>query len=223
MYLLFGVASIQLHSLTWLGLWGATMGSWFLLWFWLRRFNLAEHERVEVGMPGMALALFAGPVYLAAATAALLRRPLAYAVTAKGSLRSGESIGTFRLHLCWAAVAAVLLTASFTLHHDYLALRVWSTFTLVSGLGPPLIALASEIAHRWSDRRPLAAATTARGVAPATWALRSDGSHASSGQETGVWRDRFVVDQAGGAVQAPALVPRHRQPEEVDQPAGSRG
>ena len=101
--MLFGVASIQLHSLTWLGLWSLSLGSWFVLWFWLRRFNLAEHERVEVGMPGMALALFAGPFYVAAAVTAILRRPLAYAVTAKGKLASGEDVSTFRLHLWWAA------------------------------------------------------------------------------------------------------------------------
>src|SRR5262249_60874254 len=111
-YLLFGVTSIELDGTTWLGLWSLSLGSWFILWFWLRRFNLAEHERVEVGMPGMALALFAGPVYAAAAVAALRRRPLAYAVTAKGSLSTGESPRTFRLHLVWAAVAAALLCPS---------------------------------------------------------------------------------------------------------------
>ena len=59
-------------------------------------------------MPGMALALFAGPLYVAAACAAILRRPLAYAVTAKGRLASGEAIATFRLHLWWAGVASVM-------------------------------------------------------------------------------------------------------------------
>jgi cellulose synthase/poly-beta-1,6-N-acetylglucosamine synthase-like glycosyltransferase len=148
LYLLFGVASIQLHSLTWLALWSLSLGSWFLLWFWLRRFNLAEHERVEVGMPGMALALFAGPVYLAAAVAAIRGKPLAYAVTAKGNLSTGESPRTFRLHLAWAGFAALLLLASTFLHHDYLALRAWSVLTLATGLGPPLIAAASALAHR---------------------------------------------------------------------------
>ena len=40
------------------------------------------------------LALFAGPVYVAAGLTALLRRPLAYAVTAKGSLQSADSVRT---------------------------------------------------------------------------------------------------------------------------------
>jgi cellulose synthase (UDP-forming) len=165
LYLLFGIASIELHSLTWLGLWSASLGSWFLLWFWLRRFNLADHERTEVGVPGMALALFAGPVYLSAATAALLRRPLAYAVTAKGKLRSGESLATFRLHLCWALVAAGLLAVSLVLDHDYLALRMWSGLTLLTGLTPPVLAALSALAGRWkaSTTTP---ARTARAAVP---------------------------------------------------------
>lgn len=199
LYLLFGVASIQLHSLTWLALWTASLGSWFVLWFWLRRFNLANHERVEVGMPGMALALFAGPVYLSAATAAILRRPLAYAVTAKGSKSSRESLSTFRLHLCWAAGAAILLTISFTLGHDYLALRLWSGLILVIGLGPSAIALVSAAAHRWSGRRPMAPATTARAVAAANWVVQYDANRRWRGDEPGVWHDRFVVDSTGEA------------------------
>jgi cellulose synthase/poly-beta-1,6-N-acetylglucosamine synthase-like glycosyltransferase len=167
LYLLFGVASIQLHSLTWLALWGLSLSSWFALWFWLRRFYLAEHERVEAGIPGMALALFAGPVYLASAVAAIRRKPLAYAVTAKGDLSTGESLSTFRLHLWWAAGAAALLGASSLLQHDYLALRMWSALTLFAGLAPPLIAASSALIHRLSRRRAAPARRVARGRARA--------------------------------------------------------
>jgi hypothetical protein len=155
-YLLFGITSIELDSVTWLGLWSLSLGSWFLLWFWLRRFNLAEHERVEVGIPGMALALFAGPVYVAAAAGALLRRPLTYAVTAKGRLASGESLATFRLHLGWAGVGAVMLAASYLLEHDAFALRLWGVLPLAAGLGPPLILLAAEAPQRFALLRRLA-------------------------------------------------------------------
>jgi cellulose synthase/poly-beta-1,6-N-acetylglucosamine synthase-like glycosyltransferase len=172
LYLLFGVASIQLHSLTWLALWSLSLGSWFLLWFWLRRFNLAEHERAEVGMPGMALALFAGPVYLAAAVAAIRGKPLAYAVTAKGALSTGESPRTFRLHLAWAAFAGALLVASTLLHHDYLALRAWCVLTIFTGLGPPMIAAASGLAHRFA-RRPLPPAEAVRARAKVRPRIRS--------------------------------------------------
>ena len=86
-YLLLGVTAIKLNSAVWAGLWSASMASWLLLWVWLRRFNLAGHERREMGFRGMLLALFAGPVYVAAAVTALTRRPLTYAVTAKGKLQ----------------------------------------------------------------------------------------------------------------------------------------
>jgi cellulose synthase (UDP-forming) len=144
-YLLLGITAIRLNSVQWLALWSASMMSWLILWLWLRRFNLAVHERRELGVAGMLLALFAGPVYVAAGVTALLLRPLTYAVTAKGYLKTPDSIRTFRLHFVWAAIAAVLLFVSFRFHHDYTALRVWGTLALITGLGPPLIVMASRL------------------------------------------------------------------------------
>ena len=146
-YLLLGVTAIRLNSLEWLGLWSASMTSWMILWLWLRRFNLAAHERREAGLAGMLLALFAGPVYVAAGVMALLRRPLTYAVTAKGNLKSPDSVRTFRLHLAWAAIATVLLIVSFRFHHDYTALRVWGTLAVITGLAPPLIVMMSRLSR----------------------------------------------------------------------------
>ncbi|MGW8645404.1 glycosyltransferase family 2 protein [Micromonospora chalcea] len=148
LYLLTGVDAGRLDPQVWATLWGATVGTWFLLWLWLRRFNIAPHEREEVGMAGMALALFAGPVYVAAAAGALLRRRLGFVVTAKGALRTVESLRTFRLHLCWALAAAGLLAASFALGHDYPLLRIWPALTLLTGLAPPLIAWVEGLRDR---------------------------------------------------------------------------
>ncbi|MFE9692476.1 glycosyltransferase family 2 protein [Micromonospora sp. NPDC005806] len=145
MYLLTGVGTAQLDVTVWSLLWGSTFVTWFVLWLWLRRFNIAPHEREEIGMVGMALALFAGPVYVAAGFTALLRRKLGFVVTAKGKLRTTESFRTFRLHFCWAAASAGLLGASFVLNHSSPLLRVWPVLTLLTGLGPPLIALVSNI------------------------------------------------------------------------------
>ncbi|MFR9780011.1 hypothetical protein ACL02O_28645 [Micromonospora sp. MS34] len=147
MYLLTGVGAAQLDATVWATLWGSTFGTWFVLWLWLRRFNIAPHEREEIGMVGMALALFAGRVYVAAGFAALLRRKLGFVVTAKGKLRTTESLGTFRLHLCWAA-AAGLLGASFVLGNSAPLLRAWPILTLLTGLGPPLIALVTNLGAR---------------------------------------------------------------------------
>ncbi len=148
MYLLTGVSAAQLDVAVWSVLWGSTIATWFALWLWLRRFNIAPHEREEIGLVGMALALFAGPVYVAAGVGALLRRRLGFVVTAKGKLRTSESLATFRLHLCWAAFAAGLLAASFVLDHGLALLRVWPVLTLLTGLGPPLIAFGSSIMTR---------------------------------------------------------------------------
>ena len=148
LYLLTGVDAGRLDPQVWATLWGSTIGTWFLLWLWLRRFNIAPHEREEVGMVGMALALFAGPVYVAAAVGALLRRKLGFVVTAKGALRTVESARTFRLHLCWALAAAGLLAASFALDHDYPLLRVWPVLTLLTGLAPPLISWVESLRAR---------------------------------------------------------------------------
>ncbi|MBC8989716.1 glycosyltransferase family 2 protein [Micromonospora chalcea] len=148
LYLLTGVDAGRLDPQVWATLWGTTVGTWFLLWLWLRRFNIAPHEREEVGMAGMALALFAGPVYVAAAAGALLRRRLGFVVTAKGALRTVESLRTFRLHLCWALAAAGLLAASFALGHDYPLLRIWPALTLLTGLAPPLIAWVEGLRDR---------------------------------------------------------------------------
>jgi cellulose synthase (UDP-forming) len=144
-YLLLGITAIRVNSVQWLALWSASMMSWLILWLWLRRFNLAVHERRELGVAGMLLALFASPVYVAAGVTALFLRPLTYAVTAKGYLKTPDSIRTFRLHFLWAGIAAVLLIVSFRFHHDYTSLRVWGTLALITGLGPPLIVMASRL------------------------------------------------------------------------------
>jgi hypothetical protein len=72
------------------------------------------------------------------------------------------------------------------LHNDYLALRVWCGLTLVTGLGPPLIAGFSELAHRFASRRSLVATTTFRGrvraaaVVPVAHVWCSDGTEGST-------------------------------------------
>jgi len=66
-------------------------------------------------------------------------------VTAKGHLKTRDSINTFRLHLLWAAIAALLLIVSFRFHHDYTTLRVWGMLAVITGLGPPLIVMASRL------------------------------------------------------------------------------
>lgn len=147
-YLTLGINAATIEWRLWLGLWGASMGSWAILWLWLRRYNLARHERREIGVHGMLLALFAMPVYAAAGLAALARRPLAYAVTAKGRLRSGDGPRTFRTHAVWALVGAALLVTSALLRYDSIALRFWASLSVVVGVLPPLMAYAAYLRRR---------------------------------------------------------------------------
>jgi cellulose synthase/poly-beta-1,6-N-acetylglucosamine synthase-like glycosyltransferase len=147
-YLGLGITAIDLNGKIWLAMWGATIGSWYLLWIWLRRFNLASHEKHETGLSAFLLALFTGPVYVAAGAMALLRRPLTYAVTAKGKLSSVDSLHSFRLHLLWAAVAGGLLALSVALHHNYLTLRFWAMVSLATAIGPPVSAKISRLGRR---------------------------------------------------------------------------
>jgi hypothetical protein len=151
LYLLLGITAIKVNALIWVTLWTLSMASWMVMWFWLRRFNLADHERREFGLLGMLLALFAGPVYASAAVRALTGRPLKYAVTAKGSLKSADSMRTFQLHIFWALTAVALLGVSFLSHHSIAALRIWGTLATVIGFGPPIIVLASRIGDEAED------------------------------------------------------------------------
>ena len=157
LYLVFGVTSIQIDAADWVILWLASMTSWFTLWLWLRRFNLAHHERVEFGFAGMGLSLFAGPIYVAAGLAALLRRPLVYAVTAKGSLSSVDSLKSFRAHYVWAGLGASMFAASFQTNHAVPLLRFWAALTFFTGVMPPLMLLWTRLSTAFGARHADAA------------------------------------------------------------------
>jgi cellulose synthase (UDP-forming) len=96
----------------WLLFWGISMFSGLGFFFWLRKFNLVRHERTDWGFAGMTLLLMCIPVYVGAGFQALLRKPLTYAVTAKGDLASPDNLRTFVPHLVWTAVIASILAFS---------------------------------------------------------------------------------------------------------------
>lgn len=149
-----GVATARLDAATYFALWAPTLITSMGLFLWLRRFNLVEHERREWGVAGMAMLVATVPVYVAAAVTALGRRPLAYAVTAKGDLASPDRLRTFRPHLVWAAVAATALGAVLLGQHTAGMITGWLVVTLLSVLAP-------VAAHLWSRARrrtPTAAA-----------------------------------------------------------------
>ena len=138
LYLIFGVTAIFLDAAEWALLWGATAAGQLALVVWLRRFNLAEHERDTFGLVGQALSVFASPIYAAAGVSALSRRTLQYVVTAKGTLASRDCLATFHLHAAWAVGAMAALAVSSLAGHTYWVLRLWGLFTAVAA-GVPLL------------------------------------------------------------------------------------
>jgi cellulose synthase (UDP-forming) len=122
--------SLNLPIAYWAPLWASSMIFSLVLFFWLRTFNLAEHERREWGMPGMALMLMTIPVYVAAAADSLSGRKLVYKVTPKGELSSPDSIRTFRPHLIWIVWSVVMLClAASGLVSVWPGLLVWAALT----------------------------------------------------------------------------------------------
>jgi cellulose synthase/poly-beta-1,6-N-acetylglucosamine synthase-like glycosyltransferase len=144
-YLALGTKVGNLHPQAWGVLWGASVVSCFTLLFWLRRFHLAEHERREWGVPAYILSIFAAPIYVAAAAAAVFRRPLSFTVTAKGRFQSVDSVRTFRLHTYWGTAMIAVISASLVLGHRNIPNGVWALVTLASGVLPLVIA---ALAHR---------------------------------------------------------------------------
>jgi cellulose synthase (UDP-forming) len=135
-YLVGGVTVTRLPATIWTALFIANIVAGFAVFQFTRRFNLVEHERRSWGLTGMTLELVTAPVYVAAAAAQLAGRPLTYVVTAKGTAATGDTLRTFRPHAAWAAVTAASLLAGRVLHHNYPALYVWASITLLICVAP---------------------------------------------------------------------------------------
>jgi cellulose synthase (UDP-forming) len=145
MYLVGGITVTRLPALVWAGLFVSNIGVGLAFFEFTQRFNLVEHERRSWGWSGMLLELITAPIYVAAAAAQLAGRPLAYVVTAKGAAASGDTLRTFRPHLGWAAVAGGCLIIGRILGHNYPALYIWSTMTLMVCLSPVIHLLVQRL------------------------------------------------------------------------------
>lgn len=185
-YLLLGVGSMRIDPSQWAGYWLATMASWFFVWRFLRRFNLAAHERAGAGASGLLLTLLTGPVYLAAGLRALFRRPLRFVVTPKGALRSRDRLSSFRASVAWCVAGAAGLVAGTVAHHGYPALRAWAFLAVAVGALPPLLATLARLAggtrrHAAATRRELRAARRRPMPVPAPAAVQLATSTAEEG------------------------------------------
>jgi cellulose synthase (UDP-forming) len=137
LYLTTGITSVALDLTEWLFLWTPTVIAQFCLFLWLRRFNLAAHERQLSGsVTGLLLSVATGPIYAAAGASSLIGKPLTYVVTAKSSLASSDSFQTFRLHLKWIVAMLAGLVASAVAGHRHVPLWGWAVFTLLAAAFP---------------------------------------------------------------------------------------
>ncbi|MEU4765628.1 glycosyltransferase family 2 protein [Actinosynnema sp. NPDC023794] len=136
---------------TWPVLWSGTLVAWLALFLWLRRFNLAEQERRELGLAGLAISAMSGPVYVAAAAAAVAKRTLNYRVTGKGEFFSRDCLRTFLQHLVWTASALAALAGGLFLTSADVASLIWMSITLTASAAPSLIALRRHLSGRRSE------------------------------------------------------------------------
>jgi len=108
------------------------------LFLWLRRVNLARHERRESGIHGMLTTLCSAPVYTAAVISALLRKPLGYHVTPKGGGSNQESFDSFAQHLRWFLFVAIAMLTGASGVGDRAIAWAWAGVTLAVCAVPPL-------------------------------------------------------------------------------------
>ncbi|WP_338769677.1 glycosyltransferase [Nocardia vulneris] len=150
-HLLLGAAATGTWSVLFL-LWVGTLAGIAPLPLWLRRFHATAHERSRLGLRGLVLRHITAPIITGAGFAALLGRPLSYVVTAKGQLKSTDTLRTFRLHLCWAAVLSVLLGCCMVTDRAALTMRANLAALLVTALAPVILWLADSALGRGGSR-----------------------------------------------------------------------
>lgn len=126
------------ESVVWAALWAASVLTTLVLFLWLRRVNLARHERRESGIHGMLTTLCSAPVYTAAVISALLRKPLGYHVTPKGGGSSEESFDSFAQHLRWFLFVAIAMLTGASGVGDRAIAWAWAGVTLAVCAIPPL-------------------------------------------------------------------------------------
>ena len=137
-----GGSAVRLPVDQWFVLWLASMTTSMGTFFWLRRFNLAEHERKEWGMAGLGLLLICAPVYVSAAVAFLTGRPLAYAVTAKGKppqRRHPRHLPPAPVVADRVVLALLVASVGLGLGRSFPTLTFWLCVTVVTCAAPLII------------------------------------------------------------------------------------
>ncbi|MGW2664894.1 glycosyltransferase family 2 protein [Nocardia tengchongensis] len=162
---LLGAANVAVFA--WFGVSGAVVSpdSWFLfygwssvsqmaLYTWVRRHNVSPYETTNSwGVYGMFMSVVTAPVYANALVKCLLRRPVGFDVTPKGSKSRGDGWFTFRLNLMWLVFyigVGVLTTAR---GYAAPATLAWPVFGALISAAPMLVWRLNPIWMAWSARR----------------------------------------------------------------------
>lgn len=134
----------------WAILWSVSMSSTLGFFVWLRKFNLVKHERRDFGLVGMFLFLMCIPIYVNAGLSAIFKRPLTYAVTAKGNLASPDRLRTFKTHLMWVLMIGLMYYAN-SLGYGFggVVVRNWMLVTLFICMSPITIHYLQVLTNRY--------------------------------------------------------------------------
>ena len=149
-YLAFGIPPPALQW-WWAAVWACTFTTGLALLAGLRHYNVAAHERRELGVRGMIASLVAGPVYCAAGLAAVLSRPLTYSVTPKGALASSDSLRTFASHVLWATLIGAALAVALTAGQVPAVRAGWALFSLTACSWLPAVVVLRHVRGRRQD------------------------------------------------------------------------
>ncbi|WP_432536942.1 glycosyltransferase family 2 protein [Kineococcus arenarius] len=154
-YLITGASGVQVAASTWLVLYANAAVMQAGLYFWNRRYNVSPHEEeASTGALGMLVSIFCAPMYVVALVDAIRNRTVPFEVTPKGSESLGDRWVVFRQHIMWGLLLSGCLVASFPLHHDYPALRLWTLLDVAVCFAPIVMWKVGAWSRRRSAARP---------------------------------------------------------------------
>ncbi|HEY9366876.1 cellulose synthase catalytic subunit, partial [Streptomyces sp.] len=149
LFLWLGASGTQVSSSVWLMIYSDAVALQIGLYLWNRRHNVSPHEpEGSGGLAGMAMSAVSAPIYLASLGSAVLRTKGRFVVTPKGGEASPDRLGTFRIHLYWAAILVVSLVASVHFGHTHAAMRTWAVLALAVALAPVAVWGSTALRER---------------------------------------------------------------------------
>ncbi|MGW4243904.1 glycosyltransferase family 2 protein [Nocardia sp. NPDC004722] len=148
---LLGAANVAIFS--WYGVSGAVVspGSWFLfygwasvsqmaLYTWVRRHNVSPYETTNSwGVYGMFMSVITAPVYANSLVKCLLRRPVGFDVTPKGSKSREDGWFTFRLNVMWLVFYVTVIVLTTVRGWAAPATLMWPVFGALISAAPILV------------------------------------------------------------------------------------